>query len=221
VWVGRAPQVGRHGGGTALASAAEKDETAELARVIGENLRRLRTRRRWSLDRFAERAGVGRTALAELERGDGAPTIALLWRIARALGVPFAALTSSFRLPGTHVLRAERARQLRSRDGRFSSRALFPPDADRRVEFYELHLAPRSVEEAEAHPPGTLENLVVASGGLEISFAQRTHRLATGDAIQFEADLPHAYTNTGEAEAVMYLVMTYADEVPGLPDVVG
>ena len=203
------------------AAEREKDETAELARVIGENLRRLRTRRRWSLDRFAERAGVGRAALTDLEHGVGAPTIALLWRIARALGVPFAALTSSFRLPGTHLLRAERAKLLRSRDGRFSSRALFPPDADRRVEFYELRLAARSIEDAEAHPPGTFENLVVAAGAVEISFAQRTHRLAAGDAIQFEADLPHAYANTGDAEAVMYLAMTYADPVPGLPDVLG
>jgi quercetin dioxygenase-like cupin family protein len=90
--------------------------------------------------------------------------------------------------------------------------ALFPPDAERRVEFYELRLAPKSTEESEAHPPGTLENLVVTEGTLEVSFAQRTQRLGTGDAIQFEADLPHVYANTGSAEARMYLVMTYADE---------
>lgn len=191
-------------------------EPAELARVIGDNLRRLRTRRRHSLDRFAEIAGVGRAALSDLEHGRGEPTIAQLWRVARALEVPFAALTSSFRLPGTSVLRAQRARTLRSRDGRFSSRALFPPDAERRVEFYELRLAGRSVEEAEAHPQGTTENLVVASGEVEISFAQRTHRLASGDAIVFEADLPHAYANVGDEEARMYLVMTYADNPTGV-----
>ena len=106
----------------------EKDE-AELTRVIGENLRRLRTRRHHSLDRFAELAGIGRTALADPEHGRAAPTIGALWQIARALGVPFTTLTSSFRLPGTSVLRAERARTLRSRDGRFSSRSLAPPDA--------------------------------------------------------------------------------------------
>ncbi len=194
------------------AEAAPKDEGAELARLIGENLRRLRTRRRWSLDRFAEVAGVGRAALSDLEHGRGTPTIAVVWRVALALEVPFAALTSSFRLPGTSVLRAERAKILRSRDGHFSSRALFPPDAERRVEFYELRLAPRSVEESEAHPPGTLENLVVTEGALEVSFAQRTHRLGTGDAIQFEADLPHVYANPGPVETRMYLVMTYADE---------
>ena len=38
-------------------------------------------------------------------------------------------------------------------------------------------------------------------------------RLEAGDAILFEADTPHAYRNPGEVEAVMYLVMTYAETV--------
>ena len=37
----------------------------------------------------------------------------------------------------------------------------------------------------------------------------------TGDAIVFEADAPHAYRNPGDVEAIMYLVMTYADTVGG------
>ena len=35
----------------------------------------------------------------------------------------------------------------------------------------------------------------------------------TGDSILFEADSPHAYRNVGRTEAVMYLVMTYAEEI--------
>jgi quercetin dioxygenase-like cupin family protein len=38
------------------------------------------------------------------------------------------------------------------------------------------------------------------------------HRLETGDAIVFEADVPHAYVNAGASECVMYLVMTYAEQ---------
>jgi quercetin dioxygenase-like cupin family protein len=37
--------------------------------------------------------------------------------------------------------------------------------------------------------------------------------LRTGDAIVFEADSPHVYRNAGEGEALMYLVMTYAETV--------
>ncbi|HXX49398.1 MAG TPA: helix-turn-helix domain-containing protein [Myxococcota bacterium] len=195
------------------AAAAGPDEAGELARVVARNLRRLRSRRGLSVAQLARESGVGRAAIGQIELERKVPTIELLWRIARALDVPFAALTSSFRLPGTTVLRADRAKTLASRDGRFSSRALFPFAAERRVEFYELRFAAKSVEQAEPHAPGTVENLVVASGELEVSLAQRTHHLRSGDAIQFEADVAHAYANPADAEAVVYLVMTYAEAV--------
>ena len=92
----------------------------------------------------------------------------------------------------------------------FRSRPLFPSGEPRSVEFYELRLAPRSTEEAGAHPPGTLENLVVARGAIDLCVGAETHHLGTGDAILFEADVPHAYVNGGASEATMYLVMTYA-----------
>jgi quercetin dioxygenase-like cupin family protein len=81
------------------------------------------------------------------------------------------------------------------------------------VEFYELRLLAGAVEDADAHPPGTTENLVVTAGAVEIDVAGDTHRLEAGDSILFEADTPHAYRNPGKAEAVMYLVMTYAEEI--------
>jgi quercetin dioxygenase-like cupin family protein len=37
------------------------------------------------------------------------------------------------------------------------------------------------------------------------------HKLGEGDAILFEADVPHSYSNPGASETLMYLVMTYAD----------
>jgi quercetin dioxygenase-like cupin family protein len=81
------------------------------------------------------------------------------------------------------------------------------------VEFYELRLGPRGEEHADAHAPGTTENLVVAEGAVEIEVEGHVHALARGDAIVFEADAPHVYRNLGERDAVMYLVMTYADTV--------
>jgi len=81
------------------------------------------------------------------------------------------------------------------------------------VEFYELRLAARGVEKAEPHAPGTVENLVVSRGSVEIEVGGIPQHLGPGDAIVFEADAPHAYRNPADEEAVMYLVMTYADTV--------
>jgi transcriptional regulator with XRE-family HTH domain len=199
-------------------AAAEPDEAepagaGDLAPVVGENLRRLRMRRGLSLEKLAHKCSVSRAMLGQIELGQSAPTINVLWRIARGLGVTFSALITAETQSGPLVLRAEDAKLLTNRDRQFTSRALFPVGEPRRVEFYELRLAAGGLEKADAHPPGTLENLVVTAGGVEIEAGGKHHTLDTGDAILFEADKAHVYRNRGKTEAVMYLVMTYADTV--------
>ncbi len=185
----------------------------DLTPVVGSNLRRLRGQRGLSLERLSQVSGVSRAMLGQIELGQSAPTINVLWKIASALGVPFSALITARGAVGPHVLRAEQAKLLTSHDGSFSSRALFPFDEPRRVEFYELRLAPGGLEKADPHNPGTTENLVVASGAVEIEVSGRKELLGSGDAIVFEADVPHVYRNRADGETVLYLVMTYADTV--------
>ncbi|CAL8973082.1 helix-turn-helix domain-containing protein [Rhodoplanes serenus] len=183
---------------------------SDLAVVVGRNLRRLRTRQGHSLERLARLSGVSRAMLGQIETGKSTPTIALLWKVAIALGVPFATLLTAEKHAGALVLRRDRAKVLASSEGRFTSRALFPFDDARQVEFYEVRIAPFHREDADAHAPGTRENLIVARGAVEILIGQQPPiDLAEGDALLFEADVPHGYRNFGSTEAVLYLVMTY------------
>lgn len=193
--------------------AAPKETSADLAPVVGKNLRRLRTERGLSLEGLARASGVSRAMLGQVELGQSAPTINVLWKIARAVDVPFSALISTTQESPVKVLREKDAKRLTSHDGSFSSRALFPFDEPRRVEFYELVLAPKGVEAADAHAPGTVENLVVSKGQLELEVGGERYSLGAGDAILFEADKPHAYRNPGAGETRVFLVMTYAEQV--------
>jgi len=184
---------------------------SDLTPVVSANLRRLRVKRGLSLERLAKASGVSRAMLGQIELGQSTPTINVLWRIARALEVSFSALISQREKANTTVvLKRERAKLLTSQDGSFSSRALFPFDEPRKVEFYELHLKPGGVEEADPHPPGTTENLTVSAGSLALVVDGESFLLSQGDAVHFQADVPHEYRNTGDTETVMYLVMTYA-----------
>ncbi len=184
--------------------------SADLTPIVGANLRRLRVKRGLSLERMAKASGVSRAMLGQIELGQSTPTINVVWKIARALDVPFSTLITESSAPRTALVPCDRSKLLTSRDGTFTSRALFPFDQPRKVEFYELSLAAKATESADAHPPGTSENLVVSSGQLELTVGKDRHRLTTGDAILFEADVPHAYKNPGDTVTTMYLVMTYA-----------
>lgn len=191
---------------------ASPEASSDLTPIVGANLRRLRTKRGLSLERLSRASGVSRGMLGQIELGQSTPTINVLWKIARALGVTFSALTSDRSGGRTTLLPATRTKVLTSHDGAFSSRALFPFDEPRTVEFYELRLGPLATEEADPHPPGTMENLVVTTGTLEMTVGSSRYLLSTGDAILFEADVPHRYRNPANSEAVMYLVMTYAEK---------
>ena len=184
---------------------------SDLTPVVGTNLRRLRGQRGHSLEKLAKLSGVSRAMLGQIELGQSAPTINVLWKIANALGVPFSALISAREEAGPQVLRADQAKLLTSHDGTFSSRALFPFDSPRRVEFYQLTLRPGAVEKADPHNPGTVENLVVNQGAVEIEADGKRELLQAGDAIVFEADVAHVYRSKATVDSVMYLVMTYAD----------
>ncbi|MBR1221564.1 helix-turn-helix transcriptional regulator [Bradyrhizobium sp. U87765 SZCCT0131] len=190
------------------------DPVIDLPLIVGRNLRRLRVRQGYSLERLAKHSGVSRAMLGQIEAGKSVPTIGLLWKVATALGVPFASLIAVEDDRGTQVFRRADAKLLSSNQGRFTSRALFPFDSERKVEFYELRLAPLHREEADAHAVGTRENVVVARGAVEISSAAgRPQVLNEGDAILFDADVPHTYRNLGAEEAILYLVMTYVETV--------
>jgi transcriptional regulator with XRE-family HTH domain len=182
----------------------------DLTPIVGANLRRLRVKRGLSLERLARASGVSRAMLGQVELGHSTPTINIVWKIARALSVPFSALISHCTRPRIAVLEAQRAKVLSSADGSFTSRALFPFDEPRNVEFYELRLAPRGLERAEPHAAGTTENLIVSAGTLSLRVEAERFLLRAGDAVYFEADVPHEYENPGDTETLMYLVMSYA-----------
>src|SRR5262249_59936932 len=100
----------------APAAPGAAPESTDLAPVVGGNLRRLRTRRGLSLERLAQISGVSRAMLGQIELGQSAPTINVLWKIARALEVTFSALISARPQSRAMVLRSAEPHILHNED---------------------------------------------------------------------------------------------------------
>lgn len=193
---------------------ADKDaDDGNLSVLVSKNVKRLRIKRGYSLEGLAKLSGVSRAMLSQIELGRSVPTINIVFKIARAFDVPFSALLAEKGGQKGHILPASESKTLTSASGAFSTRALFPLDTERKTEFYELRLAAGGTESADPHPAGTLENLVVVRGLVEITTQDERYRLAAGDAVLFQADALHSYRNPGGEEALVYLVMTYPDSL--------
>ena len=59
----------------------------DIRQRLGLNLRRERVVRGWSQEEFADRAGIHRTYVSDLERGSRNPTIVIVERLALALEI--------------------------------------------------------------------------------------------------------------------------------------
>ncbi|SAK81908.1 helix-turn-helix domain-containing protein [Caballeronia ptereochthonis] len=68
---------------------------AELAQAFGAAVRALRTERGIAQELLANQAGIERSHLGKIERGEHMPTLAIIFKIASALECSTAALMSA------------------------------------------------------------------------------------------------------------------------------
>lgn len=59
----------------------------DISTRLGLNIRRLREERGWSQEDYADRAGIHRTYVSDIERGRRNPTITVVEKLARPFGV--------------------------------------------------------------------------------------------------------------------------------------
>jgi transcriptional regulator with XRE-family HTH domain len=181
-----------------------------LSRHLGTRVKHLRQQRNWSLEELAQASGVSRSMLSQIEREQVNPTLAVTFRIARAFGMALGELVEA---PGatssvTVIRASDRAYHYRS-DKDCRIRTLSPLNLEKDVEFYEVQLQPGGALRSAAHYAGTREFLTVQKGQVRIDSGQDSDILDPGDSVTYRADVPHAITNLGRGEAVMFLVDIY------------
>jgi transcriptional regulator with XRE-family HTH domain len=183
---------------------------AELARRVADSLRRFRSERRLSLDDLSARSGVSRAALSQIEGGRTNPTLAVLWKIAVGLEIPFHDLLGTESEQAVRVLRSGDASPLRSSDARTESRLLSPGGASTDTEVYDLRLVPKAVHKSDPHARGTSETVLVLTGSLRLCVGPAEYDLGPGDSAFFRADVPHSYENRSTRELRCIDIIHYA-----------
>jgi quercetin dioxygenase-like cupin family protein len=170
-------------------------ETDGLGGLIGGRVRQHRTQRSWTLDELAERSGVSRRMLVNIEHGSANPSIATLLRVSDALGVGLPSLVDVDRSAVCRVTRSGHAPVL-WRGPRGGSAMLVsgtePPEV---VELWDWSLAPGESHPSEAHAAGTRELLLVLAGRVQVRAGAAIHDLGPGDSASFPGDVPHGYAN--------------------------
>ena len=186
-------------------------QSGDMNLVIAENLKALRARLQLSLGEAAERTGVSKSMLGQIERGESSPTISTLWKIATGLHVSFTSLMEQPEQTITLVHETDMT-PLRSDGGRFLLYPIFQAAKDRNFELLDLELAPGTVSSSSPHAPGTEEFVLVYQGTLEIELGGEgaaRYSVGAGSAIHYHADQAHTYRNSGTEVTRAAMVIYY------------
>lgn len=171
--------------------------------ALGRNVRRIRQERQLSLGALARRTGLAKQTLANLESGQGNPTVQTLLAVSRALSVGVNWLVTEWSSP-VLVRRAADAEWTDVGAGR--RRTLDQLHGTGQVDTALLELTATG-QVADALPPGTLQHACVVSGTVLAGPVEDVHELGPGDFIRFAGDVPHVL-RSASGTALVHVVTT-------------
>jgi transcriptional regulator with XRE-family HTH domain len=171
---------------------------------VGARIKALRDAMDLSLRDLAERSGVSAPMLSQVERGDTSPTLAVASKIAAGLELTLSQLLRRDEGDGVTVVRVDQRLEGGHGDGH-RYEVLTPALPGQRAEVSLHTLAGGAATGGPGDPPmheaGSRETAIALTGRVRLVCDGVTHDLDQGDAVTFDADLPHHFENPGRREA--------------------
>jgi transcriptional regulator with XRE-family HTH domain len=163
-----------------------------------------------SLGDLAEQSGVAKSIISQIERNETNPTLATIWRLSQALETNIEEMLRGDERPVfIEHTRPGGIPQLRSEDGLCQLSIIGWLNTVDWVQWYWFEAEPLGVLESEPHQAGSVENLSVAQGSLQVTIEDQSKIVQTGETLRYRGDLDHVISNPGSepARAIMVNIL--------------
>lgn len=187
-------------------------EGADVDRVseaLAGRIRAFRQQQKLTLDTLAQRAGISKGMLVEIEKGAANPSIAILCKVSAAMGVSVADMVDVASKPSVHVIAEHEIPTLWTGEKGGSARLLAGTSGPDMVELWRWELFPGERFISPGHPQGTFELFHVEQGRLTLKIDEHEFVLLKGQSAVAKTDVPHQYAN--ETKTKVIFTMTVAE----------
>ncbi|ODP91132.1 XRE family transcriptional regulator [Klebsiella pneumoniae] len=148
--------------------------------------------------------------LVEIEKGAANPSIAILCKLAAALGVSVADIVNVSSEPQIHIyFRKRRSRFLWQGAQGGYARLLAGTAGPDMIELWQWEMHPGETFTSPGHPAGTFELLHVNEGVLTLTVDETVAQVNAGASAVAKTEAAHGYAN--ESDTVLRFTMTVAE----------
>jgi transcriptional regulator with XRE-family HTH domain len=178
---------------------------------IGANIQAIRKEQGLTLESLAERSGVSKAMLSQIESDKVNPTVLTIWKIARGLDVELDAILKGGWEPVRTfaVTRASDVHVLDAPEHGPHIRVFSPLSMAEDLEIYQLDFDPGSALASRPHAPRSEELLTVLSGRVRVEAGGKSADLAAGDFIIYQCDVEHEISNPHDETASVHLIVRF------------
>lgn len=184
-------------------------DVTQVSLAVARRIHTWRKEKKLSLDELSRRASVSKGMLVEIEKGAANPSIAILCKLAAALGVSVADIVNVSSEPRVHIIEEEAIPVLWQGAQGGRARLLAGTAGPDMIELWSWEMQPGEQFTSPGHPAGTFELLHVNDGVLTLTVDNTATQVGAGASAVAKTDAPHGYANEGEQ--ILRFTMTVAE----------
>ena len=175
--------------------------------AVSQRIKRYRKQKKISLDELSSRAGISKGALVEIEGCRANPSIALLCRLASAMGVSVADFVDVSSKPMVHLISKDEIPELWSGEKGGRARLLAGSRGPDMTELWMWEMQPGEIFTSPGHTEGTLELFYVQTGTLTLGVQEHLYQIETGCSAAARTDVAHFYENRQQVPLVFIMTV--------------
>lgn len=181
------------------------NDFSNLTHNLAQSLIEQRQRRNLTQSALAKMVDVPRSTIANLESGEGNPSLAILAKLSAAFHMPIDQLLSPQKTLCTLIKADSTPIQERS-SGNVKVYKLLP-DKLSTMDIDRMEIQSGSSMRGIPHAPGTKEYFHCISGEVTVKISGVDYKVEKGDTLAFPGQVPHIYTNNGKGTAIGFSVV--------------
>jgi transcriptional regulator with XRE-family HTH domain len=178
---------------------------------IGANIQRIRKEQDLTLDGLAERSGVSKAMLSQIESDKVNPTVLTIWKIARGLEVELDAILKGSWEPARkfELTRSADVVTLDTSAKGPHIKVFSPLSMAEDLEIYQVMFHPETDMPSGPHEARSEEFLTVLEGRVVVRAGDKNAELETGDFINYHCDVEHTISNPYPEHARVQMVVRF------------